>query len=650
MSDLTGKVALVVGVANKRSLAWAIAQALDAAGAELILAYQGERLKENVEELAVTLTRPAMLVPCDVTVDEDIASLAATITQHKGGLDMLLHGVAFAPREALADAVLEDVARVVPHRARHQRLLAGRALERLCPAHGRPRRRQHRHALLPGATRAFPNYNVMGVAKAALESCVRYLASDLGPQNIRVNAISAGPVRTLASAGVAGFTSILGIYRDRAPLRRNIDQQEVADAAVFLLGPAGRGISAEVMMVDAGISPSACSPGASARAGREGEPSDMRVFRQWSLLVTCLALSSLIRAQPAIPVVRSGVDLVLIDAVILDDDGHPIRDLQPSDIDVRVDGIARPVQWMQPIGGTPSTEPSPTAAPVRPPAGETQAPVVTPPPLVPRWFVVVVDRESIAAGGGQALLDAAGSLIEGLPAGDRVAVWVTPSAARSLQFKTPRDVLARTVRASTGLRGRPNTVLAISPDEGLAILDGDMQLLADVTRRECVERGLGRDLVDCGGVARREAEALGRETRDNLRVSLDTLQAIVGALGPLDGPKHVVMVSGPMAAGKEETRWLGDIERIANASRLTIHSLLTTPTVGQIIDAESRTSTLSLSLATTMHASAAAGLAGATGRASVVGRPARGDQAAPRRSGRHLGARHRRDGWRQGRP
>ena len=103
-----------------------------------------------------------------------------------------------------------------------------------------------------GATRAFPNYNVMGVAKAALESCVRYLASDLGPLNIRVNAVSAGPVRTLASAGVSGFTSILGIYRDRAPLRRNIDQQEVADAALFLLGPGGRGISAEVMMVDAG--------------------------------------------------------------------------------------------------------------------------------------------------------------------------------------------------------------------------------------------------------------------------------------------------------------------------------------------------------------------------------------------------------------
>ncbi len=252
MSDLTGKVALVVGVANKRSLAWAIAQALDAAGADLILAYQGERLKENVEELAVTLSRPAMLVPCDVTVDEDIAGLAATITQHKGGLDMLLHGVAFAPREALAEPFSKtsrESFRIALDISAYSLVALSNACAPLMAARGGGSIVTLSYL---GATRAFPNYNVMGVAKAALESCVRYLASDLGPQNIRVNAISAGPVRTLASAGVAGFTSILGIYRDRAPLRRNIDQQEVADAAVFLLGPGGRGISAEVMMVDAG--------------------------------------------------------------------------------------------------------------------------------------------------------------------------------------------------------------------------------------------------------------------------------------------------------------------------------------------------------------------------------------------------------------
>jgi len=252
MSDLSGKVALVVGVANKRSLAWAIAQALDEAGAELVLAYQGERLKENVDELAVTLSRPPMLVACDVTIDEDIARLADTIKAQYGGLDMLLHGVAFAPREALSEPfskTTREAFKIALDISAYSLVALSNACAPLMEARGGGSIVTLSYL---GATRAFPNYNVMGVAKAALEACVRYLALDLGPLNIRVNAVSAGPVRTLASAGVAGFTSILGVYRDRAPLKRNIDQQEVADAAMFLLGPAGRGISAEVLMVDAG--------------------------------------------------------------------------------------------------------------------------------------------------------------------------------------------------------------------------------------------------------------------------------------------------------------------------------------------------------------------------------------------------------------
>jgi enoyl-[acyl-carrier protein] reductase I len=252
MSGLAGKCGVIVGVANKRSLAWAIAKAAHAEGAQLVLTYQNDRLRENVEELAATLSPVPALHPCDVSTDESIASLYAQVEATWGGLDFLVHGAAFAPREAL-DAPFVDTSREAFRIALDVSAYSLIALTRgAAPLMARRGGGSVLTLSYLGAQRVFPNYNVMGVAKSALEASVRYLASDLGPQNIRVNAVSAGPVKTLAAAGVSGFSSILQIYRDRAPLRRNIETSEVADAATFLLGPAGRGITGEVLMVDAG--------------------------------------------------------------------------------------------------------------------------------------------------------------------------------------------------------------------------------------------------------------------------------------------------------------------------------------------------------------------------------------------------------------
>jgi enoyl-[acyl-carrier protein] reductase I len=254
MSVFAGKVALVVGVANKRSLAWAIARALHAGGATLVLTYQNDRLRENVEELAVTLTPAPALLPCDVADDGHIAALFEAVARDHGGLDVLVHGAAFAPREALSAPFVRtsrEAFRIAMDVSAYSLVALANGAAPLMAARGGG-------SILTltylGASRVFPNYNVMGVAKAALEASVRYLAADLGPQNVRVNAISAGPVKTLAAAGISGFSSILGVYRDRAPLRRNIDAEEVADTAAFLLGPGGRGNTGEVVMVDAGFS------------------------------------------------------------------------------------------------------------------------------------------------------------------------------------------------------------------------------------------------------------------------------------------------------------------------------------------------------------------------------------------------------------
>ena len=254
MSLLNGKLGIVFGVANKRSIAWAIAQAASAAGARLAVTYQGERLEENVRELSAGLTSP-LILPCDVTDDAQIAAVFAAIDKEFGGLDFVVHGAAFAPREELAS----DFHFVDTTRAGFKLSLDVSAYSLIALARGAAPLMERRGggSILTltylGSERVFPNYKVMGVAKAALEATVRYLAADMGPANVRVNAVSAGPVKTLAAAGIAGFSSILHVYPERAPLRRNVDAAEVGDASAFLLSDAARGITGEVLMVDAGF-------------------------------------------------------------------------------------------------------------------------------------------------------------------------------------------------------------------------------------------------------------------------------------------------------------------------------------------------------------------------------------------------------------
>jgi enoyl-[acyl-carrier protein] reductase I len=251
LSALLNKTGLIVGVANKRSIAWAIAQAASAAGARVALTYQGERLEENVRELAAGLADPVVL-PCDVTEDAQIAGVFEELDRSFGGLDFVVHGAAFAAREDLSNPFVQtsrDGFRLALDVSAYSLIALARGALPLMEKRGGG-------SILTltylGSERVFQNYNVMGVAKAALESTVRYLAADLGPKNIRVNAISAGPIKTLAAAGISGFSSILQHYRDRAPLRRTVDTSEVADAAVFLLSEAGRAVTAEVLMVDGG--------------------------------------------------------------------------------------------------------------------------------------------------------------------------------------------------------------------------------------------------------------------------------------------------------------------------------------------------------------------------------------------------------------
>jgi enoyl-[acyl-carrier protein] reductase I len=252
MSTLAGKVGLVVGIANKRSLSWAIAQAAANAGATLVLTYQG-RFEEHVGELAATLDPRPLALPLDVQQDSEIDAVFARIAEQHGGLDFLVHGVAFANREDITNPFVQtsrDGFRLALDVSAYSLIALARGARPLMESRGGGSIVTLTYL---GSTRVFPNYNVMGVAKAALESSVRYLAADLGPHGIRVNAVSAGPVKTLAAAGIGGFSTILGVVRERAPLRRTIEASEVADAALFLLGPGGRGITGEVLMVDSGF-------------------------------------------------------------------------------------------------------------------------------------------------------------------------------------------------------------------------------------------------------------------------------------------------------------------------------------------------------------------------------------------------------------
>ena len=242
---------MIVGVANKRSISWAIAKAAADAGARLAVTYQGERLEENVRDLCAGLKDPLVL-PLDVTDDDQIAKVFDEVDRAFGGLDFVVHGAAFAPREELASPFVQT------SRNGFRVSLDISAYSLIALARGAMPLMERRGGgsivtlTYLGSTRVFHNYNVMGVAKAALEASVRYLAADLGAKNIRVNAISAGPIKTLAASGIAGFTDILQHYRDRAPLRRTVETAEVADAALFLIGDASRAVTAEVLMVDAG--------------------------------------------------------------------------------------------------------------------------------------------------------------------------------------------------------------------------------------------------------------------------------------------------------------------------------------------------------------------------------------------------------------
>src|SRR5262252_9473317 len=247
---LEGKTGLVMGVANKRSIAWGIANAANKAGARLILTYQNERLGENVRELAPQLNNPVLL-QCDVASDEQIQALMARIHEEVGHLDFIAHVLAFAPREALA-GMYADTKRDDFHTALDISAYSLAAVARAALPLMKDRQAAIVTLTYLGSERVVQSYNVMGVAKAALEASVRYLASDLGPHGIRVNAISAGPIKTLASSAVGGISNMIKLHSERAPLRKPVGIDEVGDVALFLVSSLSRGISGEVIYVDGG--------------------------------------------------------------------------------------------------------------------------------------------------------------------------------------------------------------------------------------------------------------------------------------------------------------------------------------------------------------------------------------------------------------
>ncbi len=257
---LKGKKALVSGVANKRSIAWAIAKALAQAGAEIVFSYQGERLKPELEKLVLegedaALFNKPLLVDLDVTKDDQIESaFKATGEKFNGKLDILVHCLAYAPRETLQGGYVDTIRE---HYAMAQDI-SSYSLAAMARA-ARPLMQNAGGGSIItltylGAEKVVPNYNMMGIAKAALEAGLKYLAYDLGPNNIRVNGISAGPVKTLAARGISDFTKMLNHHADVAPLKRNVELEEVAGTAVFLASPLSGGITGEVIHVDCGYS------------------------------------------------------------------------------------------------------------------------------------------------------------------------------------------------------------------------------------------------------------------------------------------------------------------------------------------------------------------------------------------------------------
>ncbi|MXZ33819.1 MAG: enoyl-ACP reductase [Acidobacteria bacterium] len=247
---LEGKFGVVFGVANKRSIAWSIAEAWHQAGARLALTYQGERLQRNVTQLAARFGNEAPLYPCDVTRDDEIQNVFRCLTRDFGKIHLVLHSVAFAPREALegrfvdttrqAFATAQDVSAyslVAIARAALPLMTEGGSIVTMT---------------YYGSEKVVPHYNVMGVAKASLEASVRYLAHDLGPHNIRVNAISAGPMNTLAARGIRGLGSMLKHHAEQAPLKRNVQPGELGNTGLYLGSDLSAGVTGEVLYVDCG--------------------------------------------------------------------------------------------------------------------------------------------------------------------------------------------------------------------------------------------------------------------------------------------------------------------------------------------------------------------------------------------------------------
>ncbi len=250
MAVLDGKLGLVFGVANKRSIAWAIAKAWHEAGATLAFTYQGERVQGSVEKLAETFGKDTLLLPCDVTSDQELDDAFEVVGKRFGRLDLLLHSVAFAPRRALEGRFLDTSRKdfLTAHDVSSYSLVAmARRAAPLMTEGGSILSMSYY-----GSEKVVPNYNVMGVAKAALEAATRYLAYDLGPQAVRVNCISAGPVNTLAARGIAGFSSMLKHYQERSPLKRNVAPEELGATGVFLAGPGAAAITGQVLYVDSG--------------------------------------------------------------------------------------------------------------------------------------------------------------------------------------------------------------------------------------------------------------------------------------------------------------------------------------------------------------------------------------------------------------
>ncbi|MEX1272867.1 MAG: enoyl-ACP reductase [Gammaproteobacteria bacterium] len=252
MGFLKGKKALICGVASQRSIAWGIAQAMHREGAELAFSYQGDRLKQRAEEMAAELGSK-LVYACDVGDDEQITDLFSQLNKQWDSLDILIHSIGFAPRDQLEGNFIDSVSREgfrIAHDVSSYSLaaLARGARDMM---HGR------NGAILTltylGAVRALPNYNVMGLAKASLEANVRFLAFDLGIEGTRVNAISAGPIKTLAAAGISGFRKMLDHVEHTAPLRRNVTIEEVGNAAAFLCSDLASGITGETLYVDAGF-------------------------------------------------------------------------------------------------------------------------------------------------------------------------------------------------------------------------------------------------------------------------------------------------------------------------------------------------------------------------------------------------------------